>query len=132
MSVDYCCCKVCGESHYEEFVGNCNKCGTSLCTSCLINNDVNEKYAHRYGYKFNSENTELMKKYEDIGYELYKKDGTPYYKNGDIISDSGIDSKYCPFCSGQEIDKEKVLEYILEKYELDIDKIWKEIKEKKS
>jgi hypothetical protein len=62
MGVDYYHCEVCGESRYEEYVGNCNKCGNSLCTNCLVNKDFDDRYAHRYGYKFDSLNPELMKK----------------------------------------------------------------------
>jgi hypothetical protein len=131
MGVDYYHCEVCGESRYEEYVGNCNKCGNSLCTSCLINKDFNDRYAHHYGYKFDSLNPELMKKYQDEGYCLYDSDGTPYYEDGEIISDSGIDSKYCPFCSGEKIDEALLFKHIVKKYNIDINKEWREVKKSK-
>jgi len=121
---------VCGESLYEEYVGHCNKCHNSLCTHCLVNKDINVLYAHKYGYKFNSNDPELMRKYENEGYTLYKPDGESYYKDGDIIDDSGIDSKYCPFCSGEKIDNDALLKHIIKKYNIDIQNEWKEIKKK--
>lgn len=128
MGVDYYSCKSCGESCYEEYVGNCNECGSSLCTSCLINNDVKSRYAHHYGYKFDSSNPELMKKYQDEGFCLFKDDGTAYYEEEQIIDDSGIDSKYCPFCNGEKINKESLFDYIIKKYNIDEKKEWKEFK----
>ena len=122
MSVDYYSCKHCGESRYEEYVGSCNKCGESICTSCLINNDVNSKYAYDYGYKFDSSNPELMKRYEEEGFDMSG------YEDGDIIDDSGIDGKYCPFCSVDSINESELFNYIIKKYNLNKKKEWKEYK----
>ena len=130
MSVDYYHCENCGESRYEEYVGYCNKCDTRLCTSCLINNDINSSYAYEYGYKYDSSDTELMEKYKDEGFDLFDKDGKPYYEDGDIIGDSNIDSKYCPYCSGDAINNEELFNFLVEKYKIDINKEWKEYKDK--
>jgi hypothetical protein len=40
MSVDYYACSCCGEALYDEFVGSCEKCGRSICSSCLANYDT--------------------------------------------------------------------------------------------
>ena len=128
MSVDYRHCSSCEESLYDEYVGSCTKCGNNLCTSCLINDDVKSRFAHHYGYKFDSKNEELIKTLIEEGFSLEDKDGKPYYKDGDIVDDSSILPKYCPYCSGNEIDREKVLDHLLKKYKLDIKKVWKEIK----
>lgn len=130
MGVDYYHCESCDESLYEEYVGSCTKCGNSLCTSCLINNDVNSRYAHHYGYKFDSINELLLKQLEAEGFHFKDKNGNFTYEDGEIVDDSGIQAKYCPFCSGDIIDKDKVLDYLITKYKLDIKKVWKEIKDK--
>jgi hypothetical protein len=130
MSVDYYHCESCNDSHYEEYVGSCNKCGNSLCTNCLVNNDVNSRYAYEYGYKFDSTNDELIKRLIDEGYHIKNEDGSFSYEDGDIVDDSSIQSKYCPFCSGNNIDRDVVLEYLIKEYGLDIKNVWEEIKNK--
>lgn len=62
MGVDFYHCKSCEESRYEEYIDHCNKCGNYICTACVINDDLDSKYAYHYGYKFDSKNLELMKK----------------------------------------------------------------------
>lgn len=131
MSVDFYGCDCCKESVYEEYVERCNKCGSSLCTSCLVNNDIKSKYAHSYGYVFDPSNPDLMLKYVQEGFSLYNDSGDQYYEDGDIIDDSGIDSKYCPFCSGEEINKELLFDHIIEKYKIDIKEEWKILKQTK-
>lgn len=131
MSVDFYACKCCGESRYEEYIGSCNKCGENIGTCCVVNDDVKSKYAHNYGYKFDSSNSELMDRYEKEGFSLYDKDGAGNYEEGDIIDDSGIDSKYCPFCSGETINKESLFDFIVEKFKIDAQKEWKLFKNKK-
>lgn len=130
MGVSYYACESCGESCYEEYVGECIKCDATVCTDCLVNREIDSNFAYEYGYVFNSENVELMKKYIDMGFTLYKADGSPYYDEGDIIGDSGIDEKYCPYCSGNEINKDILFNYIVEKYKLDVQAEWKELKGK--
>lgn len=131
MSVDFYACKCCGESRYEEYVGSCNKCGASIGTCCVVNDDVKSKYAYSYGYRFDPDNIELMNQYKREGFELYGDEGDPYYEDGDVIDDSGIDSKYCPFCSGESINKELLFDFIVSKFKIDINKEWKLFKTKK-
>lgn len=118
MGVSFYACECCGESRYEEYVGVCFSCDASLCTSCLVNDDVNDNFAYSYGYKFDSQNPELMKKYEGEGFSLYDEDGEPYYKDGDIIDDSNIQEKYCPYCSGDVINESAFLAYIIKKFNI--------------
>lgn len=105
MSVDFYECDCCEESRYEEYVGSCNKCGHSLCTACLVNNDVDSNYAYNYGVKCNG--TEEQAK--EYGFEVDD------YEVGEIIEDTGIDSKYCPFCSGDEVHNDDLLEFAIKK-----------------
>jgi len=131
MSVDFYHCDKCKRSVYEEYVGECNKCHSSLCTDCLVNNDVKYEYAHKYGYRFDSGNPELMSQYEKEGFSLYRQDGSPRYDDGDVIDDSMIDSKYCPFCSGESINKELLFDFIVTKFKVDVNKEWKLFKNQK-
>ena len=120
MGVYYYHCKSCNESRYEEYVGWCNKCRTPICTSCVVNDDINDRYAYSYGYQFNSNNPELMKKYEEEGFELYR-DGENIYES------YGFADKI----SQLEINNEVLFDYIVEKYELSIRDEWNEYKSKK-
>lgn len=116
MSVDFYSCDCCGESRYEEYVGQCSKCGHSLCTSCLINNDIDSRYAYEYNVKFDG--SQEQKEY----YGIYSKEDDEYgYDIGEIIDDVGIDSKYCPFCSGDEIHNDDLLEFALKLLNTDRD-----------
>ena len=130
MGVDYYGCDCCGESRYEEYVGSCTECGTRLCTSCVVNDDIGSSYAHEYGLKFDSTKVEEMKILVDKGYSLYKEDGTPWYEDGDLIDESSIDKHYCPYCSGNNINTDMVYAHIVEKYNIDVQKEWDEIKGK--
>lgn len=108
MSVDFYSCDHCEESIYEEYVGHCSECGHSLCTNCLINDDINSRYAYDYGVKFDGSKEQKEK------YGVYSIDEDKYgYKIGDILDDVGIDSKYCPFCSGGEIHNDELLNFAL-------------------
>lgn len=131
MGVSFYSCDSCGESLYEEYVGHCIKCDSSLCTSCLINDDIKDRFAYKYGYVYDSNNPELMEQYKEAGFYLTKENGDPYYEDGDIIDDSGIAEKYCPFCSGNSINDDELLSYLLTKFNLDKEKEWKEYKSKK-
>ena len=129
MGVDFKHCNYCDDSLYGEYVDSCIKCGNRLCTNCLINKDFESRFAYHYGYKFDSTNEALLKQLEAEGFHIKNYDGTLSYKDGEIVEDSGIQSKYCPYCSGKAIDRESVLEYLLTKYKLDINKVWKQIKD---
>jgi len=108
MSVDFYSCDCCEESRYEEYVGHCSNCGHSLCTSCLINNDIDSRYAYEYNVKFDGS------KKQKEEYCIESKEESKYgYEIGDVIDDVGIDSKYCPFCSGNKIHNDDLLEFAL-------------------
>jgi hypothetical protein len=128
MGVSYSGCDSCGESKYEEYVGCCTSCGNSLCTQCLVSNDVGSPYAHKYGIIFDSQNPYLIDRLLNEGVYILYEDGSYIYEDGDLIGDTSIDIVYCPFCSGDKVDREVVLKHLLQKYKLDINKVWKEIK----
>lgn len=108
MSVDFYSCDHCGDSIYEEYVGHCSVCGHNLCTNCLVNKDIDSRYAYEYGVKFDG--SEEQKK----EYGIQSKEEDKYgYEIGDIIDDVGIDSKYCPFCSGGVIHNDELLDFAL-------------------
>lgn len=131
MGVDYSGCDACGDSVYEEYAGTCVSCGNRVCTNCLVDDDnIDSRFAYEYGYRFDSKSPELMKRYQEEGFELYDENGEPYYKDGDIIEESSIASPYCPFCNGSSIDTEAVLYHLLDKYSLNINEVWGEIRNK--
>lgn len=104
MSVDFYHCDCFGESRYEEFVGYCSKCGNSLCTSCVVNDDIKSNYAYDYGVKFDGSKEQIEK------YEIHE-DYIP--EIGEVIDDVGMDSKYCPFCNGNKVSDNDLLYYAL-------------------
>lgn len=124
MSVDYYACSVCGESKYEEYVGDCQGCGQSLCTSCLVNSNLGSRYASSYGYTFDEEDPDLMAQYEEEGFDLTG------YEDGDTIDDSSIAKCFCPYCSGDVVNDQEVFAYIVKKYNIDVSTEWKELKSK--
>jgi hypothetical protein len=110
MSVDFKACSKCGESLYDEFVGTCGgECGTkgcyqSLCTHCLVNDEkIDSSYAYEYGTRFDGTPEQI----KELGLEGYS------YKIGDLIDDTGIDPKYCPYCSGEEVHGDEILGFLL-------------------
>jgi len=109
MSVDFEECDKCEESKYDEYVGRCGGemgqtgCGKSLCTNCLINDDIDSSYAYEYGTRFDGTPEQLE------SFELSGDD----YNIGDMIDDTGIDPKYCPYCSGKEVHDDEILEFLL-------------------
>ncbi len=121
MSVDLYECDCCEESRYDEYTGTCNKCGHRLCTDCLINNDIESNFAYDYEVKCDGTKEQA----EEYGFKVGD------YEIGDIIDDSGIDSKYCPFCSGGEVHDEDLLNYLLERYALSKEKVIQEYKDNK-
>lgn len=121
MSVDFYECDCCEESRYEEYVGHCNKCGHSLCTYCLVDNDIESRYAYHYGVKCDG----TPEQAEEYGFNVGD------YEIDEIIDDTGIDSKYCPFCSGDEVHDEDLLKYLIKKYDIEKDDLIKEYKANK-
>lgn len=122
MSVEFYECDCCEESRYEEYVGHCSKCGHSLCSWCLIDKDgIDSRYANDYGVKCDGTKEQA----DEYGFDIGD------YKVGDVIDDSGIDSKHCPFCSGNKVHDEDLLEYLLSRYGLSKDKVIQEYKDNK-
>lgn len=103
MSVDFYGCDCCGESRYEECVDSCSQCEHSLCTRCLVNKDSNSVYTYDYEVKFDG--TETMAK--EYGFDIDD------YEVGDVVDDVGIDKKYCPFCNGNRVHNDELLEFAL-------------------
>ena len=110
MGVSYYACKCCGESRYEEYVGNCTSCGKSLGTCCVVNDDIGSRYAYEYGVIYDGSD-EQKKEYE-IGDDWEEKG---WVTVGEVIDDTAIQPKYCPFCTGEQVDKTDVLNYLLKK-----------------
>jgi hypothetical protein len=110
MGVSYYACKCCGESMYSEYVGNCTNCGIRLCTDCLINNDVESRFAYEYGAKFDG-SQEMIDEYNVTQEEIEKG----YVKIGELIDDTAILPKYCPFCQGEEINEKEFIEFLIKK-----------------
>lgn len=110
MGVSYYACKCCGESRYEEYVGDCVGCGKSIGTCCVVNDDIESEYAYQYGERYDG-SAEQKAEY-DIGDDWEEKG---WVTVGEVIDDSAIQPKYCPFCSGEEIAKEDVFDYLLKK-----------------
>jgi len=132
MGVDFYGCKCCGESKYSEHVGSCQNCGKSLCTSCLINDNINSSWAHEYGMHFEEDKLEeIMKELSMIKEDFYDVTGKPYWSEGTIIDDTSILEKYCPFCSGDKINKETLFDYLVEKLDIDVERAWEDYKKQR-
>ena len=121
MSVDYYSCDCCEESVYEEFVKHCEKCGHNICTECIVNDDINSEYAS--GYRVKYDGSEEQKEQYGITEEYIEKG---WVEIGKPIQDTGIDPKYCPFCNGNMIHNDDLLDYLLSKYNLSKDEVKKE------
>jgi hypothetical protein len=121
MSVDFYSCDCCGESRYEECVHHCDKCQHSLCTYCLVNDDINDQYTHQYCIRYDG--SDEMKKEYGIDDEWIEKG---WVEVGGIIDDTGIDPKYCPFCTGEKVAKEDVFDYLIKKLGLDYEELKQE------
>ena len=121
MSVDYYSCDCCEESVYEEFVKHCEKCGHNICTECVVNDDIDSEYASRYRIKFDGSDEQK----EEYGITQENIDNG-YFKIGEPIQDTVIDPKYCPFCNGEMIHNDDLLDYLLNKYNLTKDEVKKE------
>ena len=136
MGVEHYGCKRCEESVYEEFVDRCTNCGSRLCTDCLVNKDVDYKgkpsrFAYHYGLRFDSNNEELVKEWLEEGYVTKDEEGNYDMEEGELLQDSAIDPKYCPYCQGSEVNKDEVLNFLLRKFGLGLDQVWEMIKQEK-
>ena len=112
MGVDFYGCHSCGESRYEEYVASCPCCGHRVCTSCVVNDDINSRYAYDYGVKYDG-TKEQIEEY-GITYE---------YELGEIIDDTGIAPKYCPFCNGTKVNDKDLLNFLISNYGFDRNKV---------
>lgn len=110
MGVSYYACKCCGESRYEEYVGNCVSCGKRIGTCCVVNDDIESEYAYRYGEIYNG-SAEQKAEY-DIGDDWEDKG---WVTVGEVIDDTAIQPKYCPFCQSEKVAKEDVFDYLITK-----------------
>jgi len=72
-----------------------------------------------------------MKQYEKEGYRIYNEDGSHIYEQDDILDDSNIDSKYCPFCNKEAVSSEMIIDYMLDKHKTTREIIEEEIKNNK-
>lgn len=137
MGVDFKGCNSCGESRYDEYVGECRKCDNSVCTDCLINKGgKTDPFAGSYGIEFDPGKMDEMNKLQNEGGGIFKEDGSPYYSDGEIIEETSIDHKYCPYCSGNEIDDAEMLEYFLKEYKHQYgftkEEVWAEVKARRN
>lgn len=108
MGVEYHSCRKCGEARYEEYVGNCTSCSASLCTNCVVNDDINSSYASSYGVVFDG-SKEMRKEY-DIKDEYIEKG---WIEEGEVIDDTSIAPKYCPYCQGKAINKSSFIKFLV-------------------
>ncbi|MEH6861478.1 hypothetical protein [Bacillus velezensis] len=113
MGVEFYACDCCGDSRYEEYVDHCGSCGHRLGTCCVENDYIGSSYAYDYGVRFDGSEEQIEE------YEIDPED----YEIDDIIKDSGIDPKYCPFCLGKVVAKEDLFDYLLKKYGLTFDEV---------
>jgi len=120
MSVDYYGCDHCGQSRYSEFVKWCDNCNRMICTKCVINDDVKSEYAHSYQVRYDG----TAEQHESYGI----KEGD--YNISDIIDDTGIDPKYCPYCSGDAYTDNDLLSLALHLLGISKDRIIALYKEK--
>jgi hypothetical protein len=130
MGVSFRHCESCNDSLYDEYVGSCTDCGNSLCTNCLVNDDIDSRFAYQYGVKFDSTDEKLIAELLKDGYITKDENGDYDIEEGELIDDSAIQPKYCPFCQGDSVDNDAVLAYLLKNYNLDIKDVWKEMKNK--
>lgn len=121
MGVDYYYCEKCGESVYSEYQGHCNKCHKGLCTNCLVNDTIKSRYTYDYSVLYDGSEEQIKK--------FRIKEGE--YKLGDKIDDSGIDSKYCPFCSGNAYTDSDLLYTALRLLKMNKDEIINVFKQEK-
>lgn len=121
MGVDFYACECCKESRYSEYVATCYGCDHRVCTACVVNDDVNSKYAHNYGVKFDNSPEQREE------YGVVSKEEDKYgYEIGDVIDDTGIAPKYCPFCNGNKVSNDDLLKYLLKKYDINKEKLKRE------
>ncbi|MEH6848161.1 hypothetical protein [Bacillus thuringiensis] len=108
MGVEYHSCDKCSEARYEEYVGRCTSCYASLCTHCVVNDDIDSIYASQYGVIFDG--SEEQRKEYDIKDEHIEKG---WYVIGEKIDDSSIAPQYCPYCQCTAIDESRFVKFLV-------------------
>lgn len=106
MGVDYYSCENCGEIYNDcgDYY-NCGECWTGFCNRC--------------GEK------ELIEKYGVWDYE--SENAEDFNLDGELLGEEGC-LKSCPICSGDRIEESELLTHILQKYNLNKELEWKELK----
>ena len=124
MGVEFYHCTCCNESKYEEYVGWCTECGKGICTSCVTNDDVDSPYASCYGEVYDGSN-EQKERLGIIEEEIEKG----YFELGEVIDDTSIAPKYCPYCQGEKFNEDKFVQWLYQKLGKTRDELIKEYKE---
>lgn len=124
MGVEFYHCSCCNESKYEEYVGWCTDCGKSICASCVTNDDVDSSYASYYGVVYNgSEEQKLEYGIEDD----WEEKG--WITVGELIDDTSIAPKYCPYCQGEKFNEDKFAQWLYQKLGKSREELIEEYKE---
>ena len=114
MGVDFYSCDECGEI-YDDCGGmynNCEDCGRMICFECQVQLGMRSKPVY------------FDKGAKAIGDYWKNSDWTD--RNGGLRKSNKLTS--CPHCKNEIIDNEKMLDYLLDKYELTKEQLTKEIK----
>lgn len=116
MSVDFYECDVCEESKYEGNIYWCAKCQRSVCISCKLSDsnstdviwDKDELEDDEYGY---------------LCYKYGKE-----FVDEEIIETGYLNPECCPFCNGDLVHDEILLEFALFKLKINKEELVKEYK----
>ena len=139
----------------QAHMSECEECGRTIHKECM--NKVDDEKAKELWIKFfrktfqdqieyNKEEKESNNKYYREGaleeaqqqletFEEFIKEGNPDWT--DIFdeyqdwSDSQMPKEFCPFCSLTKISTDKTLNYLLQKYDLKLEDVEQEIRDKK-
>ena len=102
MGVEYHQCEACQESFYEECVTNCEGCGERICVSCVIN----------------------------LPERIRLGRGSIFDKTTDILSgEDGLLEEHCPFCSGDAVSADQIMNWLLRRVNMTEDEVAKQIRE---
>ena len=102
MGVEYHQCDACQESFYEECVTNCEGCGERICVSCVIN----------------------------LPERIRLGRGSIFDKTTDILSgEDGLLEEHCPFCSGDAVSADQIMNWLLRRVNMTEDEVAKQIRE---
>jgi len=118
MGVSFYCCDRCKESIYEEDIGNCAKCGESVCTECAL--DLNVELYQTCLEQHDKEDDEYKELLEEM---------KPYGITEDNYCD-GFSPKHCPFCNKKSIGDKQLIEYLLKQIGKTKEEVIKILKEK--